>query len=423
MLLIFLFGSDDFPTTPDVFKYHHICRNNSQRLCFFDKDYLCICQRDHYRVDCFMYDTLIDHCTKCLSKGKCVKGDIHDENDFICLCPRCYHGRLCEFNMQAFGFTLDSLLVEFSRGIKTFYLSVVILFFIIGFFNNFCSFVTFKRPIPRKFGVGNYLFIITFLNQISLFFLLIKFIQITFGITNVESCRTVSYLLSVFTRLIYWLTNWVTIDRLLVIFFPTSVTLKKPCLAIGVSVFTSFCIFGMHIHEFIYYTTIRHLSTNSLICVTNFDNHLISTYNRVSTLIHYLLPFFIQVIAVTLLIVLAARSRTKTTVEKLAFRQALIKQFRTQKELYIIPITIILSALPQTILTFSLACTQLNIWWRHTLLITYLFSYTPQVLGFLVYVLPSTIYKKEFSETSFVKRSLSWIFNKKKSAMTVPKKK
>ncbi len=122
MLLILLFGSDDFPTAPDVFKYHYICRNNSQRLCFFDKDYLCICQWDHYRVDCFMHDTLIDHCTKCLSNGKCVKGDIHDDNDFVCLCPRCYQGRLCEFNMQAFGFTLDSLLVEFSRGIKTFYL-------------------------------------------------------------------------------------------------------------------------------------------------------------------------------------------------------------------------------------------------------------------------------------------------------------
>jgi hypothetical protein len=142
-------------------------------------------------------------------------------------------------------------------------------------------------------------------------------------------------------------------------------------------------------------------------------------YNRVSTLIHYLLPFFIQVIAITLLIVLAARSRTKTTGGKIAFRQVLIKQFRTQKELYIIPITIILSALPQTILTFSLACTQLTIWHRHTLFITYLFSYTPQVLGFLVYVLPSTTYKKEFSETSFAKISLRWMFNKKKSAMIV----
>ncbi len=120
----------------------------------------------------------------------------------------------------------------------------------------------------------------------------------------------------------------------------------------------------MHIHEISSYKTIQHHSTNSTICVTNFDTHLISIYNRVSTLIHYMLPFFIQIIAITLLIILAARSRTKTTGGKVAFHQVLIKNFRTQKELYITPIIIILPALSQTIFTFSLACMELTIWHR-----------------------------------------------------------
>jgi hypothetical protein len=182
--------------------------------------------------------------------------------------------------MEAFGFTLDSLLVECSREMKIIYFSMIVIIFIFGLFNNFCSFVIFKRPTPRKFGVGNYLF---------------------------------------------------------------------------------------------------------------------------------------QIIAITPLIVFAARSRTKTTGGKINFHQVLIKQFQTQKELYITPIIIILSALPQTILTFSLACTELNIWQRHTLIIAYLLSYTPQILGFILYVLPSTTYKKEFSETSIAK---SWIFNEKKIVMT-----
>jgi hypothetical protein len=207
------------------------------------------------------------------------------------------------------------------------------------------------------------------------------------------------------------------------ILFPTSIALKNPRLSIGITIVTSLCLFGMHIHEIIYYTTIQHLSTNSSICVTNIDIHLISTYNRVSTLIHYLLPFCIQIISITLLIVLAARSRNKTTGGKMAFRQVLIKQFRTQKELYITPVIIILSSLPQTILTFILACTQLTIWHRHLLLIAYLLSYAPQILGFILYVLPSTTYKKEFGETSFAKTSISWIFNKEKSTITVSKRK
>lgn len=161
------------------------------------------------------------------------------------------------------------------------------------------------------------------------------------------------------------------------------------------------CLFAMHIHEFIYYTTISHISSGSLICVTNFDTHLISTYNRVSTIIHYLLPFCIQVFAVTLLIVSVAQSRTKANVGNINFRQMLTKQFHEQKELYITPIIIILSALPQTILTFILACTELYVWHRHVLLVTYLFSYTPQVLGFILHVLPSTIYRKELKKALF----------------------
>jgi hypothetical protein len=80
------------------------------------------------------------------------------------------------------------------------------------------------------------------------------------------------------------------------------------------------------------------------------------------------------------------------------------KQFRTQKELYITPGIIILSALPQAILSFSLACTQLSTWQRHALLAAFLFSYTPQVLGFILFVLPSSAYKKEFARTLIAKK-------------------
>ena len=219
------------------------------------------------------------------------------------------------------------------------------------------------------------------------------------------------------------MTSWVTIDRLLITIFPTSNVLKNSRLAIGISMATSLCLFAMHIHEILYYTTIEYLSTKTSICVTNFDTHFISIYNRVSTLIHYILPFFIQIIMITLLIVLAARSRTRAIGGKMSFHQVLKKNFREQKELYVTPMIIILFALPQTILTFSLACTELTLWHRHLLLIAYLLSYTPQLLGFILYVLPSSTYKKEFRETAFAKICMGWMFNKKKDKRTVPKRK
>ena len=79
------------------------------------------------------------------------------------------------------------------------------------------------------------------------------------------------------TRLTYWLTSWITVERLLIILFPTKSSLKTPCLAIEISIVTSIVLFSMHVHEIIYYTVIQHLSTGSSICVTNFDTSLIST--------------------------------------------------------------------------------------------------------------------------------------------------
>jgi hypothetical protein len=415
--------SDTNQSVPSVFQYHHICQNDNQTFCFYDENYLCLCQEDHYRAECFILDIEHDNCSKCFSGGKCLQGDLKDSNDFICFCPSCYEGHRCEFSMQAFSFTLDSLLVNYSKEVKIVYVSIVCLLFIIGLFNNICSFVTFKRPTPRKFGVGNYLLIVSCLNQIALFCLLFKFIEITIGIIDVGSCKAISYSLSAMTRSTYWLTSWITVDRLLMILFPTSSFVKNPRLSIGISVLTLIILFVMHVHEIIYYTIIEHVSTGLSICVTNFDTKLISNYNRISTLIHYLFPFFIQVICITLLIVLVARSRMKTAGHRMTFGEVLKKQFETQKELYVTPTIIILSGLPQTILTFSFACTQLNDLQRHALLCSYLLSYGPQVLGFILYVLPPTTYKKEFYSTFIGKKFLKWMLSKKTNKTTILKTK
>ena len=403
---------------PSVFKYHQICQNNTRLVCFHDESYFCICENDHYRAICFIHNPQLDRCDKCLSGGKCLQGDLTDPNDFLCLCPSCHQGRQCEFSMEAFGITLDSLIVGYGKQIKIIYVSIISLLFIVGLFNNFCSLITFKRAAPRKFTVGNYLLIVSCLNQVALLCLLFKFVEIAIGSFGVGSCKVVSYSLSVITRSTYWLTSWITVDRLLLVLFSNSSFQKNPRISIGISVFTLLILFAMHVHEVIYYTIIPHLSTDSLICITNFETELLFTYNRISTLIHYLLPFSIQVVCITLLIVFAARSRAKTVREKMTFGQVLKRQFNAQKELYVTPLIIILSALPQAILTFSFACTQLSNWQRHTLVGAYLLSYTPQVLGFILYVLPSSSYKKEFYGTFIGKNSLKWMLNKKKNENT-----
>ena len=101
------------------------------------------------------------------------------------------------------------------------------------------------------------------------------------------------------------------------------------------------------------------------------------------------------------MIIRIARSRARTSGnQRETFASLFRKQLKTQKELYITSMIIILSSLRQTILSFSYACTGLNrSWQRYTLLAAYFFTYLPQMLGFILYVLPSTAFSEEFRQT------------------------
>jgi hypothetical protein len=66
---------------------------------------------------------------------------------------------------------------------------------------------------------------------------------------------------------------------------------------------------------------------------------------------------------------------------------------------------IILSGLPQFIISFLLACTELDTKWeRYLLTVAYFFSYIPQVLTFHLYVQTSTFFLTEFYSTSLGKK-------------------
>ena len=390
---------------PLVFKYHQICHHLNDLYCFYSHNYLCVCESNHYRAICFLHDINNDRCDLCFSSGKCLRGDVKNPKDFFCICPRCYRGDRCQFSMEAFGSTIDSLLSSYASIIPMIYVIVSGCMFLFGLINNIVSFLTFKRNIPRQTPVGHFFLNITLLNKLSLLCLFLKFVHHLIGSTgyvipdrlNLILCKILSYLLSVSTRSFFWLASWITIDRLLIVVFPTKSLYKQAYLAKMISVLTILIISVMHWHEILYYTIIEQVP--STICVTNFEQTAIANYNRVTTFIHSLVPFSIQIISITLLIIHIARSRARVREKSVFSRSFLTRQMMSFKELYITPLAIIVSALPQVIISFTLACQELVSWQKHLLLCTFLLSYTPQIFAFFLFVLPSSVYKKEFERT------------------------
>ena len=311
--------------------------------------------------------------------------------------------------MHALGFTLDFLLATDSSLVRILYTCVVALVFAIGIFNNLCSYFTFQRPQPRKVSVGNYLFVVSIVNQCALCILLLKFVHIIDAfkgsdVLDLISCKIIDYLLFIFTRATFWLTSWITCTRLQIILYPTSHVFKNARIATQLTSSTMIALGLMHIPD-LYFTSMVFDS-----CILDVNDSRISTYIRVNTLFNYLAPFVIQTIGITSVIVLAARSRSNATGRTQTFRQVFKRMLRTQKELYMTPAIIIVSALPQTILSFSLACSQPSAWQRHLLLSAYLLSYTPQVSGFILFVLPSQGYRRELRMTRIGQvRLLRWV--------------
>jgi hypothetical protein len=219
-------------------------------------------------------------------------------------------------------------------------------------------------------------------------------------------------MLSVSIRCSFWLTSWIAIERVCYVLFPFATLLKKPRVATIITVSTLLVVGVMHIHELIFYMKIIDPNGQST-CVVNYPLK-VRTYDRISVLIHYIIPFCIQIFSITILIILVARSRSRTGNNHDTFIEYLKRQFKSQKELYITPSVIILSGLPQTILSFSFACLELVSWQQHTLLLAYFLSFAPQLLGFVLFVLPSSNYMKEFQATKLSKTILfRWIISNK----------
>ncbi len=256
-----------------------------------DESYLCICEGNHSRAECFDYDHNLDQCSSCLSGGQCLKED-RWRSDFLCLCPRCYYGNLCQFSIEGISFTLDSLIVQINFVLRIIYSIFSLVIFVIGGVTNYASITTFKRPNLRKSSIGIYMIILSIISQYSLFSFMMKIILILFdSLMNNISCKIISYMLSVSIRCSFWLTSCIAVERVCYVLFPYDTRLKKPRIATIITLIIFIVVSIMHVHELIFYMKIVDQNGQPA-CVVNFPLKM-RIYDRISVLIHYIVPFCI----------------------------------------------------------------------------------------------------------------------------------
>jgi len=134
-----------------------------------------------------------------------------------------------------------------------------------------------------------------------------------------------------------------------------------------------------------------------VLCVIRYSRS-VQTYNTITLFIHLVAPFFVNLFSALFIIFGTARRRSTAKNNKKSFRELAVSQIREHKQLLISHFILLVLALPRLIISLVSGCVDPseNPW---LYLCGYFISFTPPMLVFAVFVLPSELYRKTFKDS------------------------
>ncbi|CAF1153792.1 unnamed protein product [Adineta steineri] len=405
-------------------KYYHIpCQTNSTLLCFYDEQQFCLCQQlDQQRVtNCFNFNhTSSVSCSNgnlCKHGGKCFEENSQCPKYFFCQCPDCYYGIRCEETINGFSLSLDAILAyhtypnqnlfDQSHAILTSsILSTIII--IIGLINSILSLITFQNKTTRDLGCGVYLLFTSLINLFLMIIFPIKYwinIYSQIGFLTNQSflnihCYLMDFLIRFCLNMDQWLTTFVSIERAYITIKGVQFNKKQTKLiAKRTIIVLIFLIILTNIHDPIYrklfidnqFDEDEHMK---IICHVEYKSNL-RVYNLIMNVFHYVTPFIINLISATIIIFINTKQRKSLQNNQKKYFDILKEQIVQHKNLLIGPFVLIILNLSRLIISFTSGCmtSKSNSW---LFLLGYFISLIPPLLTFILFVLPSTVYKQAF---------------------------
>ena len=402
-------------------KYYHLpCQNLIS--CFYDQNYFCLCnQFENQRLaNCFEFNSSFSHnCfgqSSCENEAQCIQDNVNCPKTSKCICQKCYHGTLCQFSSNLFDLTLDgilgyhiqpninlknqSLIIKISFGLISFIV-------IIGLINGFLSIIVFKNKATLQVGCGYYLLgstVTTLLTSIILglkfsILLLSQMLIIKNRLFLTIQCYSLDFLLLFYLNMDKWLNACVAIERTINIIKGINFNKKQSKkIAKYIIWFLIFSTLSTTIYDPIYRRLVDDDNDNEkrIWCIISYSKSL-EKFNKFIHIFHFIIPFLINILS-SIIIILMSTKRRKTIQKDQSYKNLLIEQIQQHRHLLISPIILVILSLPRLILSFISNCmkSNKNPWLS---LIGYLISFIPPMLTFIIFVLPSKLYKEQFQKT------------------------
>jgi hypothetical protein len=291
---------------------------------------MCFCLNRSNPAECLFREEVPEHCSNCLNGGRCIQGDLDEPKDFLCLCSSCYSGDRCQFYLNSFSFSLDQLF--YSNLISTHKLRMVValisasmLHFVLSLPNNIFVLATVKRPAFRRSSVAQYLLGMSISNQFNLAFFVARLTHLSLKISAINSptmidaflCKSLHYLLTSSSRLVYWLSTWIAIERLYMTVVVQGKRLNNPHTARHIIAILMVLILTSGVYEILFIEFLPSLSSRmASMCIGRFPAHSQTMWSLVHwsvSLFHTGLPLVINLICTISISIVVVMKKMKTT--------------------------------------------------------------------------------------------------------------
>jgi hypothetical protein len=195
---------------------------------------------------------------------------------------------------------------------------------------------------------------------------------------------------------------------------------KSKRIARWIIIILPFCIMGTIIHEPLYRELFvynpqklnkdankiaeieisRNETENFVWCMTHYSR-TIQDYNTAILFFHLVAPFVVNLFSALFIIFFGARKRSATPTEQ-SYTEHVLEPLSDHRPLIISPIILLVLSFPRLIISMLSGCvkTSHNPW---LYLLGYFMSFTSSMLIFVVFVLPSKLYRQ-----TFIKSLTSW---------------
>ena len=385
--------------------------------CFIDEAYLCLCTNDHH-ANClkFNHTEEISSCPSnnyCANDGECLQDHPTCPSTKICLCPSCFFGNRCQFYAKGLGSTLDEILgYEFKRNTVLskqpitvqVAAAITLILFSIGLVNSILSIITFTRPKSQEIGAGRYLLassvtsLFTSIALIFKFWFLFHSHQDSSNRNNIlkGNCFGIEAILKVLVYLDAWLNACAAIERTITVVLGVSFNkqLSKRIAPWIISILI-LIIIGLYIPQFIHLHIFNDEMEERSWCVVRYVKWL-ANYSSILMFIHYFVPLAINMISIPCIMIIHAQKRSQSRSDR-KFCFHLQMKIRKNKHLIISSTLIICLTLPHLIISIILDCQKSsNLFWFY--LIGYYMAFCPAAFVFVIFVLPTGIYRQAFNQ-------------------------